>query len=41
MKILIDIDNTIYSTGKTIIKLWNKYNPNRKLEYTEPLDWKF
>lgn len=41
MKILIDIDNTIYSTGKTIINLWNKYNPNRRLEYKEPLDWKF
>ena len=41
MKIIIDLDSTIISTGKTIIKVWNKLNPNRQLNNkTEPL-WDF
>lgn len=41
MKILVDIDHVLFSTDKQIIKIWNKYNPNRALEPVENIDWKF
>ena len=41
MKIIIDLDSTIISTGKTIIKVWNKLNPNKQLNNKiEPM-WDF
>ena len=41
MKIIIDLDSTIISTGKTIIKVWNKLNPNKQLnDKIEPV-WDF
>ena len=41
MKILIDLDQTILQTSKTLIANWNKLNPNNKLEYKEPVEWDF
>ena len=41
MKILIDLDQTILQTSKTLIANWNKLNPNNKLEYKEPIEWDF
>ena len=41
MKILIDLDQTILQTSKTLIVNWNKLNPNNKLEYKEPVEWDF
>ena len=41
MKILIDLDQTILQTSKTLIANWNKLNPNNKLEYKEPVEWEF
>ena len=41
MKIIIDLDSTIISTGKTIIKVWNNLNPNKQLnDKIEPV-WDF
>ena len=41
MKIITDLDSTIISTGKTIIKVWNKLNPNKQLnDKIEPV-WDF
>ena len=41
MKIITDLDSTIISTGKTIIKVWNKLNPNKQLNNKiEPM-WDF
>ena len=41
MKILVDIDSTIFNTAKQIIKIHNKHNPNRLLTYVNDIDWKF
>ena len=41
MKILIDLDQTILQTSKTLIANWNKLNPNNKLVYKEPVEWDF
>ena len=41
MKIITDLDSTIISTGNTIIKVWNKLNPNKQLnDKIEPV-WDF
>ena len=41
MRILVDFDHVIISTGKTIIKVWNKLNPNKQLnDKIEPV-WDF
>ena len=41
MKIIIDLDSTIISSGNTIIKVWNKLNPNKQLnDKIEPV-WDF
>ena len=41
MRILIDLDQTILQTSKTLIANWNKLNPNNKLVYKEPVEWDF
>lgn len=41
MKILIDFDQTILKTSKSLIKNWNILNPNNKLKYKEPVEWDF
>lgn len=41
MKIVLDLDNTILDTPYTIVELWNKLNPNRKLKYVEDIEWDF
>ena len=41
MKILIDLDWTLYDVTKQLINLWNKYNTDRPLEYISNTDWKF
>lgn len=41
MKILIDLDWTLYDVTKQLISMWNKYNPDRPLKYKSNTDWKF
>ena len=41
MKIIIDLDSTIISTGNTIIKVWNKLNPNKQLNNKIEPVWDF
>jgi 5'(3')-deoxyribonucleotidase len=42
-QIVLDLDNTIINTPKTIINLHNKLNPNKQYNYTNDIqiDWKF
>lgn len=39
--IVIDLDSTIINTSKTIINLYNKINPDNKIEYIEDHNWNF
>ena len=39
--IMVDLDSTIIDTSQTIINLYNKYNPNNKIKYTENHNWSF
>lgn len=39
--IMVDLDSTIIDTSQTIINLYNKYNPNNKIKYTENHNWNF
>ena len=41
MKILIDFDQTILATSKTLVVNWNILNPNNQLKYFEPIEWDF
>ena len=39
--IAIDFDSTLINTSLTIINLWNKLNPTRKLTHRKDIEWDF
>lgn len=39
--IVIDLDSTIVNTSKSIISLYNKINPDKKIKYIEDHNWNF